>query len=610
MEEDLLIVPSGSPESYCRLCFSEANVEPLITGDHLPPPNQPLLLDLIRRHVAIRLDPASGETPPCGICSTCRMMLEEFQRFRERCLKCDYVLTGELRDENGEREEEFDPGMELMCHLCRMAFATVAETKTHFQMVHSLEQLHKCSQCPMKFTTAKRLELHRKIHDSERPFRCHLCTADFKSNSLLKRHREKWHEIQRVFECLQCPRVFATEVHLHLHTKSMHVPANLTGEPLAAAVAPPPAKKAKKRVEPTPAVEIAPPVPPLAPLVSVVATVIPPPAPAPQPTPNDNSKPFQCTTCFNRFHFVGSIKRHTRDVHSRQALPAECNPLVPVHPAIATEVPLGTDFYQIEPVQPTDIYQIEPVVPVAQPAIPKPEPFAHYPGTMPCLVALERLDESIIPPIENYEIPVGKFYFHTRQKKVLLQEPPQELLEDDELAALYPGFVQGQSRRVFTCDICHKELATPEGLKRHVARHKAEYDFHCDECGRGFVDKGSLDRHLHLHTNDYPHKCDECPLGFVRPQLLAKHRERFHGPNAKEQLKLQYCPICQRAFGNRSALNTHLKHYHPEQTEVAEDTQQQQQQYPMELDEEGMSSLMADESLLLDDKTAVFGMLL
>ncbi|EDS42835.1 conserved hypothetical protein [Culex quinquefasciatus] len=530
MEEDLLIVPSGSPESYCRLCFSEANVEPLISGTHLPPPNQ-LLLDLIRRHVAIRLDPG---TPQCGICGACRMMLEEFQRFRERCLKCDYVLTGELRNDNGEREDEDDLEQEKMCHQCRMAFTTVAEMKTHFQVVHNLEQKYKCAQCPLKFTTAKRLELHRKIHDSEHPFRCHLCTADFKTNGLLKRHREKWHEIQRVFECLQCPRVFVTEIHLHLHTKSMHVPANLTGESLKEVpAAAPPAKKAKKRkAESNASAEVAP-VPPLAPLGSIEPVV----------------------------------------VHE---------PVDSIVPDVAVE-----------------------------PTIPKQEPFVHYPGTMPCLVYLERLDESIIPPIENYEIPVGKFYFHTRQKKVLLQEPPEELLADDELAQLYPGFVQGQNRRVYTCDICYKELQTPEGLKRHKLRHKSEYDFHCEECGRGFCDKGSLDRHLHLHTNDFPHKCDECPLGFVRPQLLAKHKERFHGPNATEQLKLHFCPICQRAFGKRTGLSNHYKQYHPEQTEpLPEDSQAQQPQQAMEVDEEGASALMVDESLLMDDKTALLGMLL
>lgn len=613
MEDDLLIVPSGSPSSYCRLCFSESNVEPLILDCHGLQPNQPLL-DLIRRHVAIRLDPANGALP-CGICSTCRMMLEEFQRFRERCLKCDYVLTGEVREEGRDEEEEEND--EKMCHQCRMAFSTISEMKTHFQVAHGLglEQKYKCTICPLKFSNQKRLDLHKKIHETDKPFRCHLCTADFKTNGLLKRHRERWHDPSRVYECLHCPRVFANEVHLNLHTKSMHVPADQMG-PLPELV---PAKKAKLSEDVTPVVDAAPIVTVAAPTKSVATLQ------------SNENKPFQCSTCFNRFHFVGSVKRHIREVHGRQALPEECKPLVPIHPAIMTQepvptitLPMDTNVYQVEEqIQPTDFYQAEPselypVEPtVIQPAmdtivpnvaetpvetIAKQEQFEHYPGTTPFFIYLERLDENIIPPIANYEIPVGKFYFHTRQKKALLKNEPTELLEDDELAQLYPGFLQDQSRRIYPCDICGKELQTPEGLKRHATRHRTDFDYHCQKCGRGFSDKGSLDRHQHLHTNDFPYKCSDCPLGFVRPQLLAKHRERYHGPNAAK-LQLYYCSYCPRAFQNRGGLNFHVKQQHPEHQEGDSAGASQ-----MEVDEE--QSLMMDESLMLDDKTAVFGMLL
>ncbi|XP_058811978.1 zinc finger protein 107-like [Topomyia yanbarensis] len=528
MEDEIMIVPSGPPDSFCRLCFSESNVELLLVPGVFPQPNQPLV-DLVKRYINIRL--TDQQEMPCGICSACRMMLEEFNRFRERCLRCDLVLNGA-------------GGPCIQEPLCAETFFT------------------------------------------DLPFLCDICDSGFFSRGYLDAHKANFHAEVTVggamdhYRCMHCPRIFASAGHMRLHMRSIHEPAHLNSVPT---------KRRKKRTVNT---EQEPPIiPPLVPLIgresqfaaleTDIVTNINQAPNIEQPIVDEGKKPFECSTCFTRFHFIGSLKRHVADSHSRQVNKQEMKNAAPnKNRARAKTIPVPTiepipieiqpyvlpssadDVHQIDDVQVNEILPEIFVVDEAQEMNQAPSPLQQEPTISECLVFLERLNDNIIPPIRNYEIPLGKF-FHSLQMRAQNATLVDKTVED-EIKRIYPSLSK-QSKRVFYCDLCGHPCQSRMALTRHMMRHN-DISFPCEDCGRIFQDKSSLDRHMPQHTCDFPHPCDECPLGFVRRGLLNKHKERYHGPNAAP-LNLFYCSFCPRAFTNQQQLKNHRAVMHVSQAE-------------------------------------------
>lgn len=494
MDEDYLIVPSGPPESYCRLCLSEANIEPLlVVPDGFLQPNQGLV-DLIKRYVEIGL--SGSRDSPCAICSTCRMMLEEFERFRERCLRCDYILTGQERN------------VQLECGECPSRFRFKVEFERHWKSYHDLV------------------------------YRCGSCEAGFSTQAMLDGHREKYHEsrIGECFHCNFCPRIFADESQLQFHVQLLHT----TTTPVTD-FAPPPAKKPRK------------------PSRKSNAPI--------QPDPTNPDRPYECRTCRVRFSFIGSLTRHLAEKHKNTVR----RPLKPRKPAkVASTIQPASIFAEETLMPEVMIQEVEPTLTMEFNGENPNNHFSdqHYsdqtieqPSVVtPFVIALSRLDSSLIPPIPNYEIPLGKYY-HALQKQTANSIEDSAL--DDEILMNYPTFTR-QVHKVIRCDQCPAEF--PD--KRRFDRHKAikhEGAMHtCPECFRQFPDKSSLDRHSYLHTNDFPFVCDECPLGFVRQSLLNQHKKKTHYPGAPPQ-QLFYCPYCSRPFSAKQKVKAHIVFLHSDQ---------------------------------------------
>lgn len=500
-----MIVPSGPPGSYCRLCLSETNVEVLLAvPDGFVQPNQ-RLVDLIKRYVEIGLYPSIDS--PCGICSTCRMMLEEFELFRERCLRCDYVLTGK------ERHVPFE-----------------------------------CTECPSKFRFKVEFERHWKSNH-EQFFMCDLCPAGFATQAMLDLHRVQYHLANACvgLHCTFCPRVFADNNQLQFHIQLLHTVA-ATEEFVH-----PPAKKsrpAKKSKASNPVQQD--PENPDRPYecracrirFSFIGSL----------TRHLAEKHKNLPRATNK-------KKTTPIISEVQSIPEQAEmPLMVFHEPdpSSSVVVINTDPTVMEiknhqiPIE-TDLGQAYEQAQVMEES--------EHPVIHPFVIALTRLDPNLIAPVPYSEIPLGKFY-HALQRQT---EPIAGDLMDDEIMKNYPSYTKKAIKKV-QCDICFLEFAS----KRHLDRHKTtihEGNFHtCPECFRQFPDKSSLDRHSYLHTNDFPFVCDECPLGFVRLGLLNKHKEKFHYPGAPKQ-ELFYCPYCSRPFNAKAQIRSHIMFLHGDRSD-------------------------------------------
>ncbi|XP_052564578.1 uncharacterized protein LOC128093071 [Culex pipiens pallens] len=82
--------PTDDPLQYCRFCFSQFRVEPLLSNG----PKDEQLVNQISSLIQIELDPNQAATT--AICSMCRQQLAEFQLFRDRCTHHDAIVRQKI----------------------------------------------------------------------------------------------------------------------------------------------------------------------------------------------------------------------------------------------------------------------------------------------------------------------------------------------------------------------------------------------------------------------------------------------------------------------------------------------------------------------------------
>ncbi|XP_067142656.1 gastrula zinc finger protein XlCGF7.1-like [Centruroides vittatus] len=85
----------------------------------------------------------------------------------------------------------------------------------------SYEERMRCSDkyCNKRFTTKQNLEIHRRTHRGERPFRCSLCDKCFTTKQNLQVH-ERSHRGEKPFSCPVCDKCFTTKQNLQVHERS------------------------------------------------------------------------------------------------------------------------------------------------------------------------------------------------------------------------------------------------------------------------------------------------------------------------------------------------------------------------------------------------------
>ena len=106
------------------------------------------------------------------------------------------------------------------------------------------------------------------------------------------------------------------------------------------------------------------------------------------------------------------------------------------------------------------------------------------------------------------------------------------------------------------CQICQKEYATKENLKKHIDLIHAEKTMPCDECSKMFATVPALNKHKkEVHVSN-PFNCSECNKKFKKEKSF-----NFHMRSVHEAPKFR-CTLCDYSTNNMHHLNDHLLNDH------------------------------------------------
>ncbi|EDW16408.2 zinc finger protein weckle [Drosophila mojavensis] len=134
--------------------------------------------------------------------------------------------------------------------------------------------------------------------------------------------------------------------------------------------------------------------------------------------------------------------------------------------------------------------------------------------------------------------------------RLLLTSPRPDAEVDAAAPECIPNIKQFM-KCAATCNICHKELSSENGLRYHIERvHMKKKPFVCDVCGKRVRTVSELKEHMLVHTDDRPFVCPICGAAFKNKKRLNIHNQT-HGEPSYE------CEICGKKLQTRAIWNKH-----------------------------------------------------
>ena len=134
-----------------------------------------------------------------------------------KCTTCKKTFTAPSHLEIHKRVHTGE--QPYKCEVCGKRFNNPRSYTRHIS-IHA-DSRGQCHMCPKNFNTKERLEKHLKIHEAKRCHKCDICGSVFAAKNALRVHN-RIHTGERPFKCDTCNQTFTQSANLNSHKRSQH----------------------------------------------------------------------------------------------------------------------------------------------------------------------------------------------------------------------------------------------------------------------------------------------------------------------------------------------------------------------------------------------------
>ncbi|XP_049548952.1 zinc finger protein 27 [Anopheles darlingi] len=103
----------------------------------------------------------------------------------------------------------------------------------------------------------------------------------------------------------------------------------------------------------------------------------------------------------------------------------------------------------------------------------------------------------------------------------------------------------------YTCGICNKSFTFQQSYHKHLLYHSDEKPHACTVCGRAFKELSTLHNHERIHSGEKPFACETCGKRF-RQRVSCLIHQRIHSG-----IMPYYCTGCDKRFRYKVSQRTH-----------------------------------------------------
>ncbi|CAG0885422.1 unnamed protein product [Cyprideis torosa] len=108
------------------------------------------------------------------------------------------------------------------CNECGKRFALSHYLKIHMQTTHKQLKRYICGICGYMCYYLSKYNLHMKVHDGLKEFKCSICSKEFRQRYRLNQHIRIVHQGEKPFRCSVCDEAFTKLYHLATHRRQVH----------------------------------------------------------------------------------------------------------------------------------------------------------------------------------------------------------------------------------------------------------------------------------------------------------------------------------------------------------------------------------------------------